>query len=132
MILRGLHVVQSACSDTLEISRRFWNDEARDNRSETAFRNATIPSWFCYDVRSLELEAIKGIRGTKDIAQTRKAPGLAAQLIRALAAMQTDLLAARSSRSARAIEMERVPELGVDLPRVVVWFPPKVLLVSNR
>jgi hypothetical protein len=39
-ILRGLHVVQSACSDTLEITRRFWNDEGRANCSETAFRNA--------------------------------------------------------------------------------------------
>jgi hypothetical protein len=51
--------------------------------------------FFESDVRFLELEAIKGIRRTKGVAQTRKAPRHGAQLIRALAAMRTDLFGLR-------------------------------------
>jgi site-specific recombinase XerD len=40
-------------------------------------------------------EVIKGIRRTRGVAQDRKAPLLAAQLIRALAAMRTDLVGTR-------------------------------------
>jgi integrase len=40
-------------------------------------------------------EVLKGIRRTKGVAQDRKAPLLAAQLIRALATMRTDLLGLR-------------------------------------